>query len=420
MKYTIAGDSWRIHMQHSQTPDAPVSDTTEALVVAVDTAVRAAYPTVSWAERYYILADLFEAIEEIPDQASEMPVYTEDPAIPGWNSLEQVEEFKKWWADVTETFIDTMPTGDADFVKMALNIPLLHVVKGLDYGKPGDTFFNIRNSVERVRQLTGFVIPDYIGATLRAADKESRISAFFSRGNLANESVSDAFLDLANYYLIAFRLVAEAFQFDPLTGAPRVWPPRPTYAPVSPWGEAAAWAEADFEGDEDDFEGDKDIAFDRETITASITRVIIIGPDGVQEVKREGPMSEDEVVGYVRQILSDPNRVIQTDQRGKFVGFGNATQAKPVHIAGAASTSTTTRMPVGYTETAPVPTPPSTTPFVSVPDNNIISISVNNMEMAPGGTLLSPEVIERLKALLKESRLHRIAEREDPRGETVA
>lgn len=313
MKYTIAGDSWRIHMQHSQTPDAPVSDTTEALVVAVDTAVRAAYPTVSWAERYYILADLFEAIEEIPDQASEMPVYTEDPAIPGWSAQQEVEEFKQWWGEVTDEFIALMPSGDADFVRLAMRIPLLHVLKGLDYGKPGDTFFNVRNSVRRVEAITGIGLPDYVGAILRAVDKESRISSFFARGNLANESIADAFQDMANYYLIAWRLLAESVGIDPLTGESREWSPRETEAvyPVSTEDDAP------FEFEEDEPDDPVDYAD-----SASDAQPLPVPP-------KFDARGEAELAALVKEILADPNRVIQTNPAGKFVGFGTATQVKP-------------------------------------------------------------------------------------------
>ncbi len=73
----------------------------------------------------------------------------------------------------------------------------LHDKKGADYGTDEDPFNNIRASAKE------WGIPAWVGAMLRATDKVRRLQKFADVGELANESVIDAFNDLAVYAVIA-------------------------------------------------------------------------------------------------------------------------------------------------------------------------------------------------------------------------
>lgn len=71
-----------------------------------------------------------------------------------------------------------------------------------DYGRKDDPFANVRGSQE-------WGIPPWVGAMVRGNDKVKRLQKFAAEGNLANEPVEDAFLDLAGYALIGLVLYRE-------------------------------------------------------------------------------------------------------------------------------------------------------------------------------------------------------------------
>ena len=79
----------------------------------------------------------------------------------------------------------------------------LHDKKQRDYGTDGDPFANVRASED-------FGIPAYLGCAIRMNDKIRRIQSFATRGELANESIEDAFLDLLVYAGIAAVLYRES------------------------------------------------------------------------------------------------------------------------------------------------------------------------------------------------------------------
>jgi hypothetical protein len=80
----------------------------------------------------------------------------------------------------------------------------LHDQKQADYGRDSDPFANVRASTE-------WGIPAWQGAMIRANDKIRRLQTFAIKGELANESVVDAFMDLAVYAIIARCLYEEAY-----------------------------------------------------------------------------------------------------------------------------------------------------------------------------------------------------------------
>ncbi len=73
----------------------------------------------------------------------------------------------------------------------------LHDKKQADYGTDEDPFNNIRASAKE------WGVPAWMGAMMRGTDKLRRLQKFADTGELANESVLDAFNDLAVYAVIA-------------------------------------------------------------------------------------------------------------------------------------------------------------------------------------------------------------------------
>lgn len=89
------------------------------------------------------------------------------------------------------------PTGgDPRFLQIIEDIKLLHMDKSHDYGTDEDIYANVRAS-------EGWGIPAWEGAMVRACDKVARLQTYAKKGELANESVRDSFLDLASYAIIA-------------------------------------------------------------------------------------------------------------------------------------------------------------------------------------------------------------------------
>ena len=78
----------------------------------------------------------------------------------------------------------------------------LHHKKQSDYGRTHDPYANVRASED-------FGIDGWIGCAIRMNDKMRRIQKFASTGELANESIEDAFLDLAVYAIIGLCLYRE-------------------------------------------------------------------------------------------------------------------------------------------------------------------------------------------------------------------
>ena len=78
----------------------------------------------------------------------------------------------------------------------------LHDIKQKDYGLDSDPFANVRAS-------SSWGMPSWVGAMVRATDKIRRLQTFARKGELANESVEDAFMDLAVYAIIGRVLFEE-------------------------------------------------------------------------------------------------------------------------------------------------------------------------------------------------------------------
>ena len=88
------------------------------------------------------------------------------------------------------------------FHDIIAQIVALHDQKQKDYGKDDDPFANVRAAED-------FGLPGYVGALIRMNDKMRRLQKFVEKGELANESVEDAFMDLAVYAVIGLILYQE-------------------------------------------------------------------------------------------------------------------------------------------------------------------------------------------------------------------
>lgn len=94
--------------------------------------------------------------------------------------------------------VDRHPSS-ARFHQLLEQAGRLHDQKRADYGTDADPFANVRASSE-------WGMPAWVGAMVRATDKVRRLQTFAAKGELANESVEDAFMDLAVYALIGLVL----------------------------------------------------------------------------------------------------------------------------------------------------------------------------------------------------------------------
>jgi len=97
--------------------------------------------------------------------------------------------------------------GDHRFFSILEEMADLHSRKGADYGVGVDFLANVRSSDD-------FGVPAWVGTMIRANDKMIRIRNMAKKGSLANESVEDSLLDLANYAILALILFRECYPGD--------------------------------------------------------------------------------------------------------------------------------------------------------------------------------------------------------------
>lgn len=132
------------------------------------------------------------------------------------------------------------PTSE-DFHALLREMGELHDKKQRDYGAEGDPFANVRSAAQ-------WGLAPSLGACIRIGDKVARLHSFYKRGELANESVDDAYMDLAVYALIGLLLYREESAREEgetaaVTAAPEKRATFADGAPVSrPSDSAFAWA----------------------------------------------------------------------------------------------------------------------------------------------------------------------------------
>lgn len=92
---------------------------------------------------------------------------------------------------------------DDRFDAVLAELRAMHDRKNRDYGSDLDPYANVRASED-------FGIPGWIGAVMRAGDKQRRLQAAARGSELANEGIRDSLIDNAVYYIIAAILFDEA------------------------------------------------------------------------------------------------------------------------------------------------------------------------------------------------------------------
>ena len=130
---------------------------------------------------------------------------TEETPMDNW-----VEDTIDGWTSISGPGNHTPPQpGELDrhpnsqrFHDILKELADLHDRKQADYGRGDDPFANVRGSTE-------WGMPAWVGAMVRATDKVKRLQNFARKGELRNESVVDAFMDLAVYAVIAMVLYEE-------------------------------------------------------------------------------------------------------------------------------------------------------------------------------------------------------------------
>jgi hypothetical protein len=98
--------------------------------------------------------------------------------------------------NVSQRLIPEFPEGgDPRFRAVLAEMLALHIKKGRDYGTQADIYANVRGSEE-------LDIPAWKGVLIRSMDKVKRLCNAAKGAKMANESVQDSWIDLANYAVI--------------------------------------------------------------------------------------------------------------------------------------------------------------------------------------------------------------------------
>lgn len=119
-----------------------------------------------------------------------------------WSDLERFHARENAKLHLREAGMSDFPNfrirhpNSARFHELLREVGDLHDRKQADYGRGDDPFANVRASSD-------WGMPAWVGAMIRATDKVRRLQTFARKGELANEAVEDAFMDLACYALIA-------------------------------------------------------------------------------------------------------------------------------------------------------------------------------------------------------------------------
>lgn len=92
---------------------------------------------------------------------------------------------------------DNLRPGSREFIAVLDELRDLHLRKTMDYGVDEDALSNIRSSADIVN------MPAWAGCVLRMMDKMHRLKAYFRRGRVEFDGLSDTFKDLACYAVIA-------------------------------------------------------------------------------------------------------------------------------------------------------------------------------------------------------------------------
>jgi len=109
--------------------------------------------------------------------------------LPPWVSVTQAGQI------TPKQKVEFPEGGDPRFRAILAEMLALHIKKGKDYGTNVDIFANVRGSEE-------LGIPAWKGVLVRSMDKVKRLCNAAKGAKMANESVEDSWIDLANYAVI--------------------------------------------------------------------------------------------------------------------------------------------------------------------------------------------------------------------------
>lgn len=141
------------------------------------------------------------------DREEEIPA---DWILQGQRELEAAPDDIRWTGDsILAKPAEGLRPGSREFVDVLDEIKNLHLRKTLDYGVDEDALSNIRESADIVN------MPAWAGAILRISDKMHRLKAYFRRGKVEFDGLSDTLKDIASYAVIAEVLRREE-QTDPV------------------------------------------------------------------------------------------------------------------------------------------------------------------------------------------------------------
>lgn len=95
-------------------------------------------------------------------------------------------------------------SGSPAYFDLLFQLAEIHSTKSADYGiRDLEDVGYADDPLANYRTSPDWGTPAWIGALIRADDKRRRLITYAMRGELANESVMDAFLDYASHILIA-------------------------------------------------------------------------------------------------------------------------------------------------------------------------------------------------------------------------
>lgn len=134
-----------------------------------------------------------------------------DWILQGQKEMEAAPDDIRWTGDsILAAPSEGLRPGSREFVDVLDEIKDLHLRKTLDYGVDEDALSNIRESADIVN------MPAWAGAILRISDKMHRLKAYFRRGKVEFDGLSDTLKDIASYAVIAEVLRREEQQSDPV------------------------------------------------------------------------------------------------------------------------------------------------------------------------------------------------------------
>lgn len=143
--------------------------------------------------------------ENVADDDDADATVPTDWILQGQRELEASTDDIRWSGDsILAQPADGLRPGSSQFVSLLDEIKELHLRKTLDYGIDDDALSNIRESAEIVN------MPAWAGCILRIYDKMHRLKAYFRRGRVEFDGLSDTLMDIASYAVIAEVLRREA------------------------------------------------------------------------------------------------------------------------------------------------------------------------------------------------------------------